>query len=90
MDRVSTKYANLPLQDPPKITQIWIFGLKTNHLATLFLPTLSTHTRPLSLNNSQFTLSFAVIGRGSRCLFSQLLFDIQNRFLSQMAFLLFI
>jgi hypothetical protein len=23
------------LQNPPKITQIWIFGLKTNHLATL-------------------------------------------------------
>jgi hypothetical protein len=23
------------LQDPPKITQIWIFGLKSNHLATL-------------------------------------------------------
>jgi hypothetical protein len=25
----------LPLQDPPKFTQIWIFGLKTSHLATL-------------------------------------------------------
>jgi hypothetical protein len=24
----------LPLQDPPKFTQIVIFGLKTNHLAT--------------------------------------------------------
>jgi hypothetical protein len=23
------------LQDPPKFSQIWIFGLKTNHLATL-------------------------------------------------------
>jgi hypothetical protein len=23
------------LQDPTKFTQIWIFGLKTNHLATL-------------------------------------------------------
>jgi hypothetical protein len=23
------------LQDPPKFTQIWIFGLKTNHLTTL-------------------------------------------------------
>jgi hypothetical protein len=23
------------LKDPPKFTQIWIFGLKTNHLATL-------------------------------------------------------
>jgi hypothetical protein len=25
------------LQDPPKFIQIWIFGLKTNHLATLHL-----------------------------------------------------
>jgi hypothetical protein len=23
------------LQDPPKFTQIWVFGLKTNRLATL-------------------------------------------------------
>jgi hypothetical protein len=23
------------LQEPPKFTQIWIFGLKTSHLATL-------------------------------------------------------
>jgi hypothetical protein len=28
-------YQHLPLQDPKKFTQIWIFGLKTNHLATL-------------------------------------------------------
>jgi hypothetical protein len=28
-------YEHLPLQDHPKFTQIWIFGLKTNHLATL-------------------------------------------------------
>jgi hypothetical protein len=28
-------YQHLPLQDPPKFTQIWIFGLKTNHLTTL-------------------------------------------------------
>jgi hypothetical protein len=28
-------FRHLPLQDPPKFTQIWIFGLKTNHLATL-------------------------------------------------------
>jgi hypothetical protein len=27
------------LQDPLKFTQIWIFGLKTNHLATLLSPT---------------------------------------------------
>jgi hypothetical protein len=28
-------YQPLPLQDPPKFTQSWIFCLKTNHLATL-------------------------------------------------------
>jgi hypothetical protein len=28
-------YQHLPIADPPKFTQIWIFGLKTNHLATL-------------------------------------------------------
>jgi hypothetical protein len=28
-------YPHLPLQDPPKFTQIWIFGLKVYHLATL-------------------------------------------------------
>jgi hypothetical protein len=28
-------YQHLSVQDPPKFTQIWIFGLKTNHLATL-------------------------------------------------------
>jgi hypothetical protein len=28
-------YHHLPLKDPLKFTQIWIFGLKTNHLATL-------------------------------------------------------
>jgi hypothetical protein len=37
MDQESIKYMyhHLPLQDPSKFTQIWIFGLKTNHLATL-------------------------------------------------------
>jgi hypothetical protein len=28
-------YQHLPLQEPPKFTQIGIFGLKINHLATL-------------------------------------------------------
>jgi hypothetical protein len=28
-------YHPLPLQEPAKFTQIWIFGLKANHLATL-------------------------------------------------------
>jgi hypothetical protein len=30
-------YQHLPLQAPPKFTQIWIFGLKIYHLATLIL-----------------------------------------------------
>jgi hypothetical protein len=29
-------YQYLPLLDPPKFTQIGIFGLKRNHLATLY------------------------------------------------------
>jgi hypothetical protein len=38
MDQVSIKYVyqHLPLQDLSKFTQIWIFGSKTNHLATLY------------------------------------------------------
>jgi hypothetical protein len=28
-------HQHIPLQDLPKFTQIWIFGLKINHLATL-------------------------------------------------------
>jgi hypothetical protein len=37
MDQVSMKYIyqHLPLQDLAKFIQICIFGLKTNHLATL-------------------------------------------------------
>jgi hypothetical protein len=30
-------YQNLPLQEPPKFTQIGILGLKISHLATLWL-----------------------------------------------------
>jgi hypothetical protein len=44
---------HLPLQDPPKFTQIWMFGLKRNHLATL-LQTLKT-CRPINtwLDNAE-------------------------------------
>jgi hypothetical protein len=28
-------HQHFPFQGPPKFTQIWIFGLKINHLATL-------------------------------------------------------
>jgi hypothetical protein len=30
-------HKNIPLQDPPKFTQIRIFGLKIYHLATLLV-----------------------------------------------------
>jgi hypothetical protein len=30
-------YQHLPFKGPPKFTQICIFGLKTNHLATLVM-----------------------------------------------------
>jgi hypothetical protein len=39
MDQVSINYTII-FQGPPKFTQIYIFGLKTNHLATL---TLTVH-----------------------------------------------
>jgi hypothetical protein len=35
---------HLPLQDPPKFTQIAIFGLKIYHLATLIETILLLHT----------------------------------------------
>jgi hypothetical protein len=42
------------VQDPPKFTQIWIFGLKTNHLATL----------PASVNESVKTFKKCTSGEG--------------------------
>jgi hypothetical protein len=42
-------YLHLPSKGPTKLTQFWIFGLKTNHLATLSTtsrgPTLSRADR---------------------------------------------
>jgi hypothetical protein len=32
---IKYRYSQLPFQDPPKFTQIWIFGWKKYHLATL-------------------------------------------------------
>jgi hypothetical protein len=37
------------LQDPPKFTQIGIFGLKTNHLATLLSVASDFHNSELRL-----------------------------------------
>jgi hypothetical protein len=39
---MDTEYTNLfPFKDPPKFTQIGIFGLKINHLATPVGPMLA-------------------------------------------------
>jgi hypothetical protein len=54
------EYRHLPLQDPPKFIQIWIFGLKICHLATLratqvvsrfILPPQSLDIRLTTLSN---------------------------------------
>jgi hypothetical protein len=42
-------YQHLTLQDPPEFTQIWIFCLKTNHLATLPSTAIKSHSDPASL-----------------------------------------
>jgi hypothetical protein len=36
LNRPNDHKRGFPLQNPPKFTQIGIFGLKTNHLATCF------------------------------------------------------
>jgi hypothetical protein len=41
MPNGSKIYQHLPSQDPPKLTQIGIFGLKTNHLAAQVVIALS-------------------------------------------------
>jgi hypothetical protein len=38
-------YQHFPIQGPPKCSQIWIFGSKRNHLATL--PAKSSSSRPI-------------------------------------------
>jgi hypothetical protein len=40
------------LQDPPELTQIGIFGLKTNHLAALLLGNFYVRECPLKPNQS--------------------------------------
>jgi hypothetical protein len=57
MDQVSMKYVyqHLPLHDPPKFTQIWIFGLKTNHLATL--PTTRCRSATLISSSDKVVVS---------------------------------
>jgi hypothetical protein len=56
-------HQHLPLQDPQKCTQITIFGLKINHLATLlrnidFL--LATFVRPFDLQQTRQVLLIVI------------------------------
>jgi hypothetical protein len=53
-------YQHLPLQDPPKFSQIWIFGSKTNHLATL-------HLRPGLPPKIPFGVNFGGSSCNGRC-----------------------
>jgi hypothetical protein len=40
---------HFPFEGPPKFTQIWIFGLKINHLATL----VQTHVGDKGFSSNQ-------------------------------------
>jgi hypothetical protein len=54
---VKYMYQHLPLQDPPKITQIAIFGLKIHHLATLqWIPSFSSNSICDQLESVQFSI----------------------------------
>jgi hypothetical protein len=48
---MTLKYQHLPLQEFPKFTQIWIFGLKIYHMAAL----LSGRRGGVSADGSGFT-----------------------------------
>jgi hypothetical protein len=48
---------NLPLQNPPKFPQIWVFGLKTNHLATL-MSTIKSERKKLALKQKRWQRGF--------------------------------
>jgi hypothetical protein len=49
------------VQDPPKFTQIWNFGLKTNHLATLIVVSF-TRIFPEILKCKAHTIILAMLG----------------------------
>jgi hypothetical protein len=54
--KVHKIYQHLPLPDPPKFTQIWIFGLKTNHLATLVWTIVYVHILKFKLWKTVFEI----------------------------------
>jgi hypothetical protein len=50
-------YQHFPLQRPPKFTQIWIFGLEANYLASLVLSDVSVPISSLS-GDQEFSIEF--------------------------------
>jgi hypothetical protein len=55
-------YQHCPLQGPPKYTQIVIFGLKINHLATVFSTTQETSKEAENVAKSDHGAAFLPIG----------------------------
>jgi hypothetical protein len=63
---------NIPLQDPPKFTQIGIFGFKTSHLATLTgAKNSSSSLSPETLLRNLFLSDFSAQNNGW--------FDLRNK-----------
>jgi hypothetical protein len=69
--RVHRIYQHLPLQDPPKFTQIWIFGFKTNHLATLLIRSEWLQDMTKVLRSAFFSLfqHFSFLSYSGSCMF---------------------
>jgi hypothetical protein len=64
-------YRHLPLQDPPRFTQIGVWGLKIYHLATLVCraePSLP-QKRYLEIRTSRFYIVEGIGSIGSSCKF---------------------
>jgi hypothetical protein len=61
------------VQDPAKFTQIWIWGLKTNHLASLLKAAsnifMSENKRLNKGQKLQFSTACAYVGNGKICSF---------------------
>jgi hypothetical protein len=55
-------YQDFQLQDPSKFTQIGIFGLKTNHLATLVGPSSDLRSRDFYVLHNPKPLAGAELG----------------------------
>jgi hypothetical protein len=51
-------YQPFPFQDPPKFTQIWIFCLKINHLATLETMLSASSEANVAVNGTELFATF--------------------------------